>query len=103
HYAPASYTAPRPLHDALPIFVRLPPPQAILTRRSRPIGAAEVPGRSAPLTAAHLAAQLDQAEAREPLRELVPGARPLVLPEHRLDRKSTRLNSSHVKISYAVF
>src|SRR5690606_42057149 len=25
------------------------------------------------------------------------------LPDHGLDRKSTRLNSSHVKISYAVF
>src|SRR5690606_28148910 len=27
----------------------------------------------------------------------------LVAEAHRLDRKSTRLNSSHVKISYAVF
>src|SRR5690606_41238053 len=26
-----------------------------------------------------------------------------VLPDARVDRKSTRLNSSHVKISYAVF
>src|SRR5690606_41570260 len=26
-----------------------------------------------------------------------------LLPSHRGDRKSTRLNSSHVKISYAVF
>src|SRR5207249_5627935 len=25
------------------------------------------------------------------------------IPSHRLDRKSTRLNSSHVSISYAVF
>src|SRR2546430_4201044 len=35
------------------------------------------------------------------------GARPAVRrhrsPEHRLDRKSTRLNSSHSQISYAVF
>src|SRR5690606_27148535 len=28
---------------------------------------------------------------------------PLAMPEKPLDRKSTRLNSSHVKISYAVF
>src|SRR3712207_7882084 len=27
----------------------------------------------------------------------------LDLPQHRLDRKSTRLNSSHANISYAVF
>src|SRR5690606_40570182 len=29
--------------------------------------------------------------------------RPVKDPKQRLDRKSTRLNSSHVKISYAVF
>src|SRR5260221_3680187 len=29
--------------------------------------------------------------------------RPHDLPEHRVDRKSTRLNSSHTVISYAVF
>src|SRR5690606_41246489 len=36
---------------------------------------------------------------------LVPEQRParLVLPLVAVDRKSTRLNSSHVKISYAVF
>src|SRR5690349_23185256 len=28
---------------------------------------------------------------------------PDVLPDHHRDRKSTRLNSSHVEISYAVF
>src|SRR3712207_7057369 len=32
------------------------------------------------------------------------GKRPRVRPDHRLaDRKSTRLNSSHANISYAVF
>src|SRR3712207_6901781 len=36
-------------------------------------------------------------EVAEPL------ARPRVLGEHRADRKSTRLNSSHANISYAVF
>src|SRR2546427_8669406 len=29
--------------------------------------------------------------------------RPLALREHQVDRKSTRLNSSHSQISYAVF
>src|SRR5207249_5539756 len=32
-----------------------------------------------------------------------PGRRRVVGPGHGLDRKSTRLNSSHVSISYAVF
>src|SRR5690606_39799268 len=31
------------------------------------------------------------------------GLRVKKLPNHEIDRKSTRLNSSHVKISYAVF
>src|SRR5436309_5325092 len=33
----------------------------------------------------------------------VPDAVPYGMPGHRMERKSTRLNSSHVKISYAVF
>src|SRR5436309_9664638 len=33
----------------------------------------------------------------------VPDVLPYGMPGHRIDRKSTRLNSSHVKISYAVF
>src|SRR3712207_8976939 len=32
-----------------------------------------------------------------------PGHRDLAVGVHRLDRKSTRLNSSHANISYAVF
>src|SRR5690606_41203039 len=36
-------------------------------------------------------------------RVLVEGVQRLVAAVTRLDRKSTRLNSSHVKISYAVF
>src|SRR5437868_8109980 len=56
------------------------------------------------LTAASMAA-LDQHRARSQLEQ-----RPSLLNElrfggrgHRRDRKSTRLNSSHVSISYAVF
>src|SRR5690606_41630630 len=41
-------------------------------------------------------------DARDPVPD--GHAAPLAqAPAHRLDRKSTRLNSSHVKISYAVF
>src|SRR5690606_40997211 len=38
-----------------------------------------------------------------PVLGAVPRNQTLDLPERHLDRKSTRLNSSHVKISYAVF
>src|SRR3712207_6857773 len=65
------------LHDALPIF-------------HAAIGAQVVQERVARGTAHHL----DEA-----------GPRPLTARHHRLrqDRKSTRLNSSHANISYAVF
>src|SRR3712207_8399716 len=38
--------------------------------------------------------------AHPPVR---PEKRPLLVDRDRIDRKSTRLNSSHVNISYAVF
>src|SRR5690606_41561675 len=37
------------------------------------------------------------------IREVLHGRRKKLSPHNRSDRKSTRLNSSHVKISYAVF
>src|SRR3712207_8391815 len=46
----------------------------------------------------------------QPVAPLLPGIQPQVRPRHRaplgagrVDRKSTRLNSSHANISYAVF
>src|SRR3989442_3077290 len=41
--------------------------------------------------------------ARAHVQRLAPGAAPSGCPPERRDRKSTRLNSSHVRISYAVF
>src|SRR3712207_7456447 len=71
------------LHDALPILVRL-------DRRVR------VPRPALPAAVEHLHEPhppLDQSPRRQAL-----------LPERLgLDRKSTRLNSSHANISYAVF
>src|SRR5690554_3731251 len=46
--------------------------------------------------------QLEQYRALEKKTYLVPFADAAVLL-HQIDRKSTRLNSSHVRISYAVF
>src|SRR5436309_8526759 len=49
-------------------------------------------------------ARLDDFFAREIAAKRVPGAVVAIARDGKLvDRKSTRLNSSHVKISYAVF
>src|SRR2546427_4748758 len=68
------------LHDALPIFVSGRPPRLLPSHHSRRI--------------------LLPVPARRPLHA---PAHPLQRPPHRTDRKSTRLNSSHSQISYAVF
>src|SRR5699024_12319746 len=88
---PPSDLYPLSLHDALPIYAR---PVLRGLRRSEPtvaLGPVRFPRRAlggrAPVTAA--------ATVRSDSGALT----------HRqiLDRKSTRLNSSHVSISYAVF
>src|SRR5207249_10102154 len=82
---PALYTLS--LHDALPIS---------------DAGAAEQPGRiELPGPCPHIAGVVERGHIehlRQPGSQL-PGHREIGLP----DRKSTRLNSSHVSISYAVF
>src|SRR3712207_8348343 len=70
------------LHDALPISP---------DRRRRPARAAEPPDHRV-----LLAPGGGHGRARAPRRELVH-------VRHLGDRKSTRLNSSHANISYAVF
>src|SRR5690606_41401306 len=95
--APPS-SSPLSLHDALPICLRRLPAAALvlvqdlLVHRRRLFGDA---GPRVPLP--HF-----------PLRRLAQGVGQAVGGKHRQhglgqDRKSTRLNSSHVKISYAVF
>src|SRR5690606_39773756 len=98
HAAPATYTLS--LHDALPIYERLGAldlaPQLIR------VGAVKLAGRT----------ERKQAHARlleAPAHRLTAFGVKLRLDAVRVlrselqDRKSTRLNSSHVKISYAVF
>src|SRR5690606_39976388 len=92
---PPAYTSPLSLHDALPIWLRPRRPPDGLTR----IGAAPVwlsalndtsrsrDIRAAGVLRAGLIESRGAAHAQRPPK----------------DRKSTRLNSSHVKISYAVF
>src|SRR5690606_40209874 len=81
------------LHDALPIF------RLVIGLRARERGqerVVDVDGASVPFLREfrrqhlHVARQHQQVDA-------------LVAQQAPLDRKSTRLNSSHVKISYAVF
>src|SRR5690606_41490858 len=85
-------TAPAPtyalsLHDALPIFARAtggnPRAPGVRDRLRRP---SRSPRRQ-----------------RRGARRRALQFHPLELPPRWIDRKSTRLNSSHVKISYAVF
>src|SRR5207249_8855646 len=79
-----------PHHPALPSFP---------TRRSSDLRLA-VPGNAGPVGLDHLGIGEDRSKQGSVLTDgdNLPG---LVSPE--LDRKSTRLNSSHVSISYAVF
>src|SRR5690606_41737052 len=78
------------LHDALPIFAR---------RTAQACGRHHAQGRKAPT---RLRVRVDERSPRHHDPE------ELRLPwgckwRREADRKSTRLNSSHVKISYAVF
>src|SRR5690606_41224665 len=59
-------------------------------------------GRSGPALVAGIGARGARLADRALARQGVVGT-PDQLLVHELDRKSTRLNSSHVKISYAVF
>src|SRR5437773_9789067 len=80
-----TYTYTLSLHDALPIF------QPSGDREADPLGD---PGR------APLAARPSRRQSPHPLR----GREPLLSSgQMSTDRKSTRLNSSHITISYAVF
>src|SRR3712207_7577607 len=76
------------LHDALPIYRAGPTdPQAGVQPRDRDAGPAGTGGAAGVRDHRGVAAAVDQAVAGLPRR----------------DRKSTRLNSSHANISYAVF
>src|SRR5690606_39315817 len=97
--APArSEPYPLSLHDALPIWSGSP--QA-LVNPSTEVCIAETSADGLDLAAALAFAREEGGRA---LRELDFAARGALLADMaKADRKSTRLNSSHVKISYAVF
>src|SRR5690606_39679786 len=94
---PSAQTSTLPLHDALPIY-----------RRQRFLPGLGAPGAAPDRTEETQlgTGQLPHGTPRLPapgklVRPVPPHLR--TLRTHLEDRKSTRLNSSHVKISYAVF
>src|SRR5690606_41339471 len=96
-------TYPPPLHDALPIYERDGATLCVSTQAGCPIGC--------PFCASGQLGLARNLAAHEILEQYVRGqslgrlSRSVVMgmgePLLNLDRKSTRLNSSHVKISYA--
>src|SRR5207302_10836223 len=101
HVTPPTAIFSLSLHDALPIS----PPFLPVVAQASPTGA-KLSGtvmRFRQLDAAH---QKTPLTASSPPLPFVPGRRWPDLVQSApasADRKSTRLNSSHVKISYAVF
>src|SRR3712207_8205896 len=81
------------LHDALPIFVTNLTLQGAVAQYGRGM-VEDVSAQLVDRFAECLKAELSQPENGGPPREK---------PAPRPDRKSTRLNSSHANISYAVF
>src|SRR5207249_6762039 len=103
------------LHPLLfPLTLRLPPvptlfPYTTLFRSLRGVSRPESPARGARGDrgphASHRRGAAGEGTAQHPIHRSVGGLGPPA-PDRRdpgLDRKSTRLNSSHVSISYAVF
>src|SRR5690606_40052859 len=91
----------RSLHDALPISddppaLRTALPAVVSLSSVCPLYSASTPPNPVPARAA------SRAPAELPTKVSPPAARPAAHSPDS-DRKSTRLNSSHVKISYAVF
>src|SRR5207302_10905111 len=87
------------LHDALPIYplpLRLRPSRHAAVLRKHPLD------RRDPQPVHHRHRR-HQPAALHPVDGHCRPVHHLLLGPHPRDRKSTRLNSSHVKISYAVF
>src|SRR5207249_10433300 len=96
HPPPPTTTSTLSLHDALPIWVAASPFGTGLAAGSQSDPAEAVAG-----SRAHNQ-WLAEFVAEEPNRRIGVAVVPAIIPDME-DRKSTRLNSSHVSISYAVF
>src|SRR5690606_41056742 len=98
---PSTHIYPLSLHDALPLCGTL---RSAASTPDRTVG--RLPPRR--VAAAPLVRRQRQAHVERPIGNPGTLPHPSSVPRprsspRRPDRKSTRLNSSHVKISYAVF
>src|SRR5690606_39625877 len=100
--AAAPSAGPLSLHDALPIYM---PPTASGVSVAEALNLLEhFDLRSmgwGSVDSLHLISEAMKITSSD--RRLIGGAPQWTTPAHGLDRKSTRLNSSHAKNSYAVF
>src|SRR5690606_39658519 len=99
-HTPATAAYPRPLHDALPILLLRCAAGRVARRAVRLRLADDLVGRMQALVRV---GELGTAVARRALGYAVEQRLAACRRVRIEDRKSTRLNSSHVKISYAVF
>src|SRR5690606_40150942 len=86
----------RTLHENIPVLPAISRAASAITRHANPDEIPPADGRS---DAPPVAVRSDFAEETPAFLEQQVDLAPAAAP----DRKSTRLNSSHVKISYAVF
>src|SRR5690606_42158617 len=100
--APASQTSPLSLHDALPIFAGKLTATRYIPGRRFSVNAATTCGlKNLFCRNERVVCWFETADG--PMALVLVGALNVSSISMTGDRKSTRLNSSHVKISYAVF
>src|SRR3712207_7985274 len=90
------------------LMIRRPPRSTLFPYTTLFRSARHVPGDvlRVPVVAAELPADVEERDLGEPVEELLggdQGSHGASMPLSVSDRKSTRLNSSHANISYAVF
>src|SRR2546430_12349415 len=95
--APTEFS-PLPLHAALPILAR-----RLVISAAEDVGLAEPAALTVAVAAQQAAHFVGMPEARLPLSEAAVFLARAPKSNSAIDRKSTRLNSSHSQISYAVF
>src|SRR5205085_12407220 len=98
---PAIY--PLSLHDALPIYFATPDRAVLNDLQRRPVGAKRRHAKAESTLSAARAAESSGYRRRRGRPRWRRGADRRAQEIGRRDRKSTRLNSSHSQISYAVF
>src|SRR5205085_9271720 len=99
NWTTSAYSCTPSLHDALPILAAVGMPLSM----SAAVGFIALLGQAVLNGVLIVSAIRSRLEAGEPLEEAVVKGTGERLRAVLIDRKSTRLNSSHSQISYAVF